>query len=153
MLRNATATTQVSRYEKIRDMVNANVFADITDIAEACISFNDESDKYCNFSDFENSYWLECPECGTEFNGYHDVCPGCGFGTNGRAWIYNEVKPSEYYIVSQWIGEKLIEKGETVLRRPSRGYIWARRTSGQVIIADDVIENIAKESGILNITQ
>ena len=47
----------------------------------------------------------------------------------------------EHWIVTDWLGERLTEKGETV--RELMGLtIWARGTTGQVIAHDSVIEEL-----------
>ena len=50
----------------------------------------------------------------------------------------------EHWIVSNWMGERLSEKGETV--REFMGLtIWARGTTGQAVYMDGVIQEIARD--------
>ena len=54
----------------------------------------------------------------------------------------------EYWIVTNWLGEKLKKHGENVAE--FLGFtIWGRQTSGQAILLDDVISRIAYDMGIL----
>jgi len=56
-----------------------------------------------------------------------------------------EAEPLEYWIVSDWLAEKLACHGEMILER-GLGDIWGRTISGQSICIDGVIEEIAKET-------
>lgn len=50
----------------------------------------------------------------------------------------------EHWLVSDWLGERLEEKGETV--RELMGLtVWARGTTGQAIYIDGVIEDIVND--------
>lgn len=51
----------------------------------------------------------------------------------------------EHWIVSNWLADKLIAKGETVDKDFMGLTVWGRRTSGQGIANDYVIEQIYKE--------
>ncbi len=55
------------------------------------------------------------------------------------------VEALEHWIVSDWLAGKLEEKGEMVLRDFLGLTIWGRTTSGQLIAADYVIEEITRE--------
>lgn len=50
----------------------------------------------------------------------------------------------EHWLVTEWLGRKLTEKGE-VVREYMGLTIWARTTTGQAISIDGVIEEIVKE--------
>lgn len=81
----------------------------------------------------EMDYGVKCPYCGT----IHEEEP--------------ETDPQEiyeYWIVTPWLGEKLREKGEPVLKRHG-GWIWGRTCSGQAIALDWVISLICYDMGIL----
>lgn len=51
----------------------------------------------------------------------------------------------EHWIVSDWLADKLIEKGETVDKDFAGLTIWGRQTSGQGISQDYVIQQIFEE--------
>ena len=51
----------------------------------------------------------------------------------------------EHWIVSDWLADRLAEKGEKVDKDFAGMTIWARTTTGQAIYADSVIEEITKE--------
>lgn len=52
----------------------------------------------------------------------------------------------EHWIVSDWLGRKLTERGETVVGDVAGLTIWGRPTTGQAIAMDSVIEAIARET-------
>lgn len=52
----------------------------------------------------------------------------------------------EHWIVSDWLADKLAEKGEKVDMDFAGLTIWARTTTGQAVYADAVIERIAAET-------
>lgn len=56
---------------------------------------------------------------------------------------YREVY--EHWIVSDWLADKLSEKGEKVDKDFAGMTIWARTTTGQAIYCDHVIEQITAE--------
>lgn len=51
----------------------------------------------------------------------------------------------EHWIVSDWLADKLAEKGEKVNKDFAGLTVWARTTTGQGIASDSVIEAIATE--------
>ena len=51
----------------------------------------------------------------------------------------------EHWAVSDWLADKLIERGEKVDKDFAGLCVWARTTSGQMISMDSVIEAIARE--------
>lgn len=60
--------------------------------------------------------------------------------------IYSE--PYEFWIVSEWFGEKLKEQGGIV--EDFMGFtIWGRETTGQAILLDGIISRIAEDMEIL----
>ena len=67
--------------------------------------------------------------------------------------VYDEnseyYEPLEFWIITDWLGEKLKEHGELV-DELFDFTIWARRTSGQAIALDYVISRIAEEMEILD---
>ncbi|MRN79441.1 hypothetical protein [Brucella sp. 10RB9210] len=62
----------------------------------------------------------------------------------------NDIEPHyrevyEHWIVSDWLADRLIEKGEKVDKDFAGLIIWARTTTGQAIYCDHVIEQITAE--------
>ena len=55
----------------------------------------------------------------------------------------------EHWIVSDWLAARLEEHGERVLRDFFGMTVWGRTTSGQAILLDYIISEIAAEMGIL----
>ena len=49
----------------------------------------------------------------------------------------------EFWAVSEWLADKLIEKGEQVGKGFLGMHVWGRRCSGQAIYLDEVIQDIA----------
>lgn len=54
----------------------------------------------------------------------------------------------EHWIVSDWLADKLAEKGEKVDKDFAGMTIWARTTTGQGIASDSVIEAICAELNV-----
>lgn len=68
--------------------------------------------------------------------------------------VYDEetgssIEPLEFWIVTEWLGEKLKDHGE-IVDELFDFTIWARTTSGQAIALDYVISKIAEEMEILD---
>lgn len=62
----------------------------------------------------------------------------------------NDIEPYqrevfEHWIVSDWLADKLAEKGEKVDKDFAGLTVWARTTTGQGIASDSVIEEIVAE--------
>lgn len=62
----------------------------------------------------------------------------------------NDIEPYqrevfEHWIVSDWLADKLAEKGEKVDKDFAGMTVWARTTTGQGIASDSVIEQICEE--------
>ena len=68
-----------------------------------------------------------CEECDGE------GCEECEYEGGVLVEIY------EWYAVTRWLGRQLAERGETVLS----GEYWGRRTTGQAVMLDEVIQDIA----------
>lgn len=51
----------------------------------------------------------------------------------------------EHWLVSDWLADKLIEKGEKVDKDFAGMTIWARTTTGQAVACDHVIKQIAAD--------
>lgn len=55
------------------------------------------------------------------------------------------IEPLEFWVVSNWLAEKLEAKGERVNNDFAGLTVWARTTSGQAISQDHVIQQIHAE--------
>lgn len=147
--------------------VQREVIACISDMAEYLFGYGD---KYADWDEWENLYVTRCPECGeivveweevdendvvhiesddvaNEYMGYGVKCPHCGAIHEEEP----EAEPQEiyeYWIVTPWLGEKLMDKGEPILKR-SGGWIWGRTCTGQAILLDWVIHSICSDLGLL----
>jgi len=60
-----------------------------------------------------------------------------------------EREPLEYWIVTEWFADNLEAHGEPIIRDFLNMTIWGRCTSGQSIVIDGVVDEIASEMGIL----
>lgn len=75
----------------------------------------------------------------TELEAYQDAFDQLGWDRPSGSEIY------EHWIISDWLADKLAERGHTVARDIAGLTIWGRPTSGQAIYADSVIQDIARE--------
>lgn len=137
-----------SKNQRILDkLVEREVYSNVTDMvedlrrAEDCgIVFED------SWNDFENAVTYECPECDSKVESNATKCPECGAKFEWPNEEYGQ--PMQYFIVSDWFGDKLLEQKEMVMKR-YMGDIWGRQTFGQAILLDSVVFKIAHEMGIL----
>lgn len=119
-------------------------------------------------TDFHGEDWnpdepvYTCPICGEEHETlqkareccqYDDArrCKNCGkvFGEYDFDYLESNVPTIyEWYAVSDWLGKKLSQYGEVVIDAYGKRY-WGRQGTGQSIILDSVIEQIAYDLEIL----
>ena len=52
----------------------------------------------------------------------------------------------EYWAVSKWLGDRLKEQGEIIFEMLDFN-VWGRQCTGQAILLDNVIQEIAKQQG------
>lgn len=109
-----------------------------------------------NYEDIENLYEYRCPDCGKGFTTLEELskdgekpfdCPSC------KAHFNEEPEQEaqeiyEWWVVSNWLYEKLKAKGHPVLEW-GNNYYWGRCTTGQAILLDGVISDICSEMEIL----
>lgn len=114
-----------------------------------------------SLEDVENISYTACSDCGgivreatQEECEKHDlpfqetfICDSCDF-TYGEG-AYEELNTEhqeifEWYICSDWLADRLQEKGEPMLRN-DWGVWWGRTCTGQAILLDSVIKTIYKE--------
>ena len=134
----------------------------------ACDDFEDYDPLIADETDFHGEDWnpeepvYTCPVCGFEYKTLqeareccsHEDCKRC----NNCGRIYGEydfgeldkAQPEiyEWYAVSDRFGEKLGQYGEVVIDAWGKSY-WGRQGTGQSIICDYVIEQIAYDLEIL----
>lgn len=94
---------------------------------------------YCN-----GLFWFEGRDdlsgCGEQYGqpDWEGLCAKHGIEPYDREVL-------EHWIVSDWLADKLIEKGEKVDKEFQGMCVWARTTAGQAIYTDVVIQEIAGE--------
>lgn len=77
-------------------------------------------------------------------NLYEYICPNCGHAVQ-------DSEPQdilEWWLVTEWLAEKLEAQGEPVLEWGNNHY-WGRTCSGQAILLDGVITSICRDMEIL----
>ena len=105
----------------------------------------------------ENLYEYRCPNCGhgeTDFQKFetifidekeHFVCPSCNYKFETDI----DMEPKEiyeWYLVSNWLYERLKQNDEVVYAYNDYNYFWGRTCTGQAICLDSVIKKIYKET-------
>ncbi len=137
----------------------------------ACMSFEIEavlkayndglSEDLPSFDDIVNLYEYRCKECGhavqdigaLEVENQDDpsttafICPNCGDSTE-EEWDSEPQDILEWWLITEWLAEKLEAQGEPVLEWGNNHY-WGRTCSGQAILLDGVITSICRDMGIL----
>ena len=101
---------------------------------------------YSNFSDQEIKEQLEEFDASSidelDYDQLLELAEKLGFESESRE-IY------EWWAVSNWLAEKLKEKGYPVIINNYRCSYWGRTTTGQVILLDSVISSICYDLEIL----
>ena len=87
--------------------------------------------------DTDTDYYTIDPNCDSK----HQAIKEYFDDVNWDLFDYN-VEVCEYWLVSEWLANKLEDKGETVERDFMGLCIWARTTTGQSIWCDYVIQEI-----------
>lgn len=112
------------------------------------------------WEDVENLYGYRCPDCGevvresvtddTRANGGHIFnCTSCEYTAPDTELCDEEPQEIfEWWIVTEWLYEKLKAKGEPVLEWGCN-YYWGRTCTGQAILLDGVITDICADLEIL----
>jgi len=157
-----------SANQRIKDkFVNREVEACISMMAEYILKQEDSDAPFC-WEDVENYSMPKCSECGSSYgfeetecdteNENGELIPIEGYKCKGCDWFYSideyndlDTEPQdifEWWIVSNWFGEKLRDKGEPVIEQWGF-YIWGRTCTGQSISMDYVIGEICEDMGIL----
>ncbi len=115
-------------------------YSDYSQLAELCELLNSSSSVWDYLEENElkeeglrDHLWYECTETGVETVAYD------------LNLDYDYKEALQFWLVSDWLADKLIEKGEMVNKDFLGLTVWGRCTSGQLISADHVIEQITKE--------
>jgi len=130
--------------QKCAELADGNVYCRQSSLVEKLLL--DEVftwDDVDNLNEHFNARHLingNCNDCGarTEIDGDTELCKTCFKET----WEDQEIY--EWWVVSDWLREKLRDKGQAILEN-DYGAWWGRRTTGQAIKMDGVIREIAKE--------
>ena len=130
--------------------------------------FEDYDPMTADETDFHGEDWdpeepvYTCPVCGHEYDTLQEARECCQYNDAKRCKhcgkIYSEYDVGymrdsipevvEWYVVSDWLGTKLRYYGEVVIDIWEKSY-WGRQSTGQSIICDNVIEQIAYDLEIL----
>ena len=135
--------------DKLRQFVSREVLTCQSSLVEEM--FRDEK---FNYDDVVNMYQYACRECGhmeTDLDKFEETvdedrriksyqCPSC----KDILGDIPEQEPQEifeWWVVTDWLLDRLEEQGEPVLRTDF-GNWWGRTCTGQAILLDSVIETI-----------
>lgn len=145
-----------------------NAYEKVCEDCGAVDDFEEYDPMTADESDFHGEDWnpehpvYTCPICGIDHDTlqeareccqYDDAykCKNCGkvYGENDFDKL-DTTTPEvlEWYAVSDWIGTKLGQRGEVVIDTWGKSY-WGRQGTGQSIILDGVIQQIAYDEEIL----
>jgi hypothetical protein len=130
--------------QKCAELVDGNVLACQSSLVDKLLQDEVFSwDDVDNLNERFNARRLihgTCEDCGvrTEIDGDTELCKTCFKETWENQEIY------EWWVVSEWLREKLRDKGHPILEN-DYGAWWGRRTTGQAIKMDGSIREIAKE--------
>jgi hypothetical protein len=130
--------------QKCEELVDGNVYCRQSSLVEKLLQEEVFSwDDVDNLNEQFNARRLingACNDCGarTEIDGDTELCKTCF----KDSWEVQEIY--EWWVVSDWLREKLRDKGNPILEN-DYGSWWGRRTTGQAIKMDGVIREIVKE--------
>jgi DNA-directed RNA polymerase subunit RPC12/RpoP len=144
-------------------LVQREVYCNVNSMAEYILSKSwEDSDAPFSYDDIENYYQPVCPRCGyssnfekieTEIPDDDDFvnisykCENCDEELDEINELDTQAQDIfEWWLVSDWLAEKFADKGEPVLVNKA---IWGRTCTGQAILLDYVISQIAYEMEIL----
>lgn len=135
----------------------------VSTLAQACDFDDSKLDDLCYQAFMLTTHVTEYEEAAQEAGWNYSDDHGAFFHDDGRSFIAShddadwqqlcdeyDIEPYgrevyEHWIVSDWLADKLIEKGEKVDKDFAGLIIWARTTTGQAIYCDGVIEQITEE--------
>lgn len=145
--------------EDLQKFVDREIYACQSSLVEEMLLCSDKlSRSECSLPEFEdirNYYIYTCPECGdsettSSFELVTDksrkkgeieyCCPSCKKELEEEPELEHQ-EIFEWWLCSDWLLDKLEERGQPVLRS-DLGSWWGRTCTGQSIILDSVIEDI-----------
>ena len=135
---------EVEFQEKCGELVDGNVYCCQTSLVDRLLKDSVFSwDDIENLNEPFNARHLingTCNDCGarTEIDNDTELCKACHMDASEPQDIY------EWWVVSDWLREKLRVKGHPILAN-DYGEWWGRRTTGQAIKRDESIREIAGE--------
>lgn len=158
------APFSIEDYDEATDDIHEKVCGDcgtVDDFEEYDPMTADESDFHGEDWDQEHPVYT-CPICGMEHDTLQEARECCQYNSARRCKncgrVYDEYsfdeldtttpEVCEWYAVSDWLGKKLGQHGEIVIDTWGKAY-WGRQGTGQSIICDNVIEQIAYDLEIL----
>ena len=138
--------------------VNQNIKRKFVD-REVMACFSYEMDEILkaeivSYDDIENLYEYSCPQCGEVIkeDGEGDftcTVDNCDYTAPDSHMLDQEPQEIfEWWIVTEFLYNKLKDKGEPVLEW-GNNYYWGRTTTGQAILLDSVISSICSDMEIL----
>lgn len=142
-----------------RQLVEREIKANINSMVEYILMVGQEHVNAPNeppftYDDVENNFVQVCEECHEqgEFKELDNSlwqCASCGHVSENEPDSEAQ-EVYEWWLVTDWLADKLAAKGEVVIRAGSLcDSIWGRCCTGQAILLDGVISKIAEEMGIL----
>lgn len=120
----------------------------VDDLLIANAEFRGIGDAGIGPEDIENAYREVCPDCGEDVEeweaeeAYREHCCSAGCGWTGDDPESEPQEIYEWWLVSDWLADKLAERGHPVCRNYALG-LWGRCTTGQAIALDHGIQEIA----------
>lgn len=141
--------------QSIKDkFINREIYTCISDMTDHLFTY--DGDGYASWDEWDNLYMPKCPQCGyycqdSDFKETDDgdgyICPSCGEVLD-EIPDFEPQEIYEYWLVSNWFGEKLRDLGEPVFERWS-AWIWGRGCTGQAISLDNVVGRVCESLEIL----
>ena len=157
-------TKENKRQERNKKLVNREIMVCQTGLVEEILKVSGENKTDLPaLDDIENLYEYKCPQCGhgevdlekfeavesdstTKESTYIYICPNCNEGFDEEP--DNEPQEiMEWWLITQWMYEKLRDKGEPILNYANFNYWWGRTCTGQAIMLDGVIDRICEDLG------
>ena len=151
MDRNSSKNQSIKRH-----FVEREVMANVGSMVEYILQQEDHKNAPFTWDDAENLFVPKCPECG-DYNSIAESENEDGETVYTCSYCEKEFDEEpeteqqeifEWYLVTNWLGEKLAAKGEVIIN-DGYHYIWGRGTTGQAILLDGVISEICEEMEIL----
>lgn len=143
---------------KAEEMIAREVLACQSALLDSVLALDGGAHGYLpTYEDADNLMEQRCPECGedaieptTEEEADETGCDyACRSGSCGWFGDCPDNEPAEvmeWWLVSDWLGDCLSDRGMVVLRYGSSAW-WGRCCTGQGIIIDGIMQRIVAETG------